>query len=128
MSILECSGIHVRYINFTLNSMLLSRIDADTCISMTKSALHCTSKKDKPVGPVAESPSVLLSACVDSEEDGEVIAPLPSNKRETFYYMAACLILSGCHLIKGISIMVLQYILIGQEPPAYFENSCDFVD
>ena len=87
--------------------MLLSRIDADTCISMTKSALHCTSKKDKPVGPVAESPSVLLSACVDSEEDGEVIAPLPSNKRETFYYMAQHVSFKvDGHLIKGISIIV----------------------
>ena len=54
--------------------------------------MHCTSRKNKPVGPVAESPSWLVSASVDSEEDGEAIALLPSNKRETFYYIAACLI------------------------------------
>ena len=61
-------------------------------MSITKSALHCTSRKNEPVGPVAESPSWLVSASVDSEEDGEAIALLPSNKRDTFYYMAACLI------------------------------------
>ena len=54
--------------------------------------MHCTSRQNKPVSPVAESPSWLVPASVDSEEDGEAIALLPSNKRETFYYIAACLI------------------------------------
>ena len=53
-------------------------------MSITKSAFNCTSRKNKPVGPFAESPSLLVSASADSEEDGEAIALLPSKKREAF--------------------------------------------
>ena len=37
----------------------------------------------KPVGLVAESPSLLLSASVDSEEHGEAVSPFASNERDT---------------------------------------------
>ena len=70
---------------------MLSCIDADI---YNKVSIYCTAQaqKNKPVGPVAESPSWLVSASVDAEEDGEAIDLLPSDKRETFYYMIACLI------------------------------------
>lgn len=49
---------------------------------LTKSALRCTCRKHKPVGSVAESPSRLLSASADSEEDGEAVTPFASNDNE----------------------------------------------
>lgn len=52
----------------------------------------CTCGKHKPVGLVAESPSLLLSASVDSEEDGKAVASFASIERETFYYVAECII------------------------------------
>ena len=59
---------------------MLSCIDADV-YNKVSIALH---KHNKQTCPVAESPSWLVSASVDSEEDGEAAALLPSNKRETF--------------------------------------------
>ena len=55
--------------------------------SITKSSLHCTCGKHKPVGPVAESPSLLLSASVDFEENGEAVVPFVSNEKDTFHCM-----------------------------------------
>ena len=46
-------------------------------------------KKHKPLGPVAESSFLSLSASVSSEEDGEAVSPIASDE-ERSYYMAAC--------------------------------------
>jgi len=44
-------------------------------------------KKHKPLGPVAKSSFLSLSASVQSEVDGEVVSPFASAEKETPFYM-----------------------------------------
>ena len=45
--------------------------------------------KHKPLGPVAESPFLSLSASVYSDKEGEAVSPFAFAEKERSYYMAA---------------------------------------
>jgi len=49
-------------------------------------------KKHKPLGPLAKTPFLSLSASVLSKEEGEAVSPFGSAENERFFYMAACFI------------------------------------
>ena len=58
-----------------------------TWISSLQSQHVLYMKKHKPLGPVAKSSFLSLSASVQSEVDGEVVSPFASAEKETPFYM-----------------------------------------
>lgn len=78
---------------------MLSFINADVYKKISI-ALY-KQKKNKPLGPVAESPSWLVSASLDSAEDGEAKALVPSNKRRNILLYGPMSHLKWMPLDKG---------------------------
>ena len=75
----------------TLIKDLVTLLHHDQCTHQIQSDHVLYMKKHKPLGPVAESSFLPLSASVYSEEDSEAVSPTASDEKRS-YYMAACFI------------------------------------